>query len=92
MIGGTICVSGAPPGADFQRGTAYCEQQDVHEWTSTVREAFRFSAYLCQPAHVSIEEKNAYVEEVIQLLEMEDLADGETIFVFRTGDHLICVV
>jgi hypothetical protein len=36
----------------------------------------RFSAYLRQPYHVSVEEKNAYVEEVIQLLELEDLADG----------------
>ncbi|KAA1138815.1 hypothetical protein PGTUg99_015044 [Puccinia graminis f. sp. tritici] len=76
VIGGDVKVSGRAPGADFQRGTAYCEQQDVHEWTATVREAFRFSAYLRQPPSVSIEEKNAYVEEVIQLLELEDLADA----------------
>jgi ABC-type multidrug transport system ATPase subunit len=76
VIGGDVKVSGRAPGADFQRGTAYCEQQDVHEWTATVREAFRFSAYLRQPPTVSIEEKNAYVEEVIQLLELEDLADA----------------
>ncbi|EGF98878.1 uncharacterized protein MELLADRAFT_40565, partial [Melampsora larici-populina 98AG31] len=76
VIGGEVCIAGRAPGADFQRGTAYCEQQDTHEWTATVREAFRFSAYLRQPAHVSIEDKNAYVEEVIQLLEMEDLADA----------------
>ncbi|KAH9815156.1 pleiotropic drug resistance ABC transporter [Melampsora americana] len=76
VIGGEVCIAGRAPGADFQRGTAYCEQQDVHEWTATVREAFRFSAYLRQPPNISIEEKNAYVEEVIQLLEMEDLADA----------------
>ncbi|PLW16746.1 hypothetical protein PCANC_12305 [Puccinia coronata f. sp. avenae] len=76
VIGGDVKVSGRHPGADFQRGTAYCEQQDVHEWTATVREAFRFSAYLRQPSDVSIEAKNAYVEEVIQLLELEDLADA----------------
>ncbi|POW01968.1 hypothetical protein PSTT_12114 [Puccinia striiformis] len=76
VIGGEVKVSGRAPGADFQRGTAYCEQQDVHEWTATVREAFRFSAYLRQPPSVSVEEKNAYVEEVIQLLELEDLADA----------------
>ncbi|PLW22332.1 hypothetical protein PCASD_11177 [Puccinia coronata f. sp. avenae] len=76
VIGGKVKVAGRPPGADFQRGTAYCEQQDVHEWTATVREAFRFSAYLRQPADVSVEEKNSYVEEVIQLLELEDLADA----------------
>ena len=58
-----------------QRGTAYAEQLDEHEFTATVREAMRFSAYLRQPAHVSKEEKDKYVEEVIQLLEMEDIAD-----------------
>ncbi|CAH7685999.1 ABC-2 type transporter-domain-containing protein [Phakopsora pachyrhizi] len=76
VIGGTVLMAGRKPGASFQRGTAYCEQLDVHEWTATVREAMRFSAYLRQPAETSIEEKNAYVEEVIQLLELEDLADA----------------
>jgi ATP-binding cassette, subfamily G (WHITE), member 2, SNQ2 len=41
-----------------------------------VREALRFSAYLRQPASVSKEEKDRYVEDVIQLLEMEDIADA----------------
>lgn len=50
--------------------------QDVHEWTATVREALRFSAYLRQPQEVSIEEKDAYVEDIIELLELQDLADG----------------
>ncbi|KAG0143497.1 hypothetical protein CROQUDRAFT_81007 [Cronartium quercuum f. sp. fusiforme G11] len=76
VVGGDICVAGRAPGKDFQQGIGYCEQQDVHEWTATVREAFRFSAHLRQPAHISTEEKNKYVEEIIQLLEMEDLADA----------------
>ncbi|EGG01226.1 uncharacterized protein MELLADRAFT_39264 [Melampsora larici-populina 98AG31] len=76
VVGGDICISGREPGSNFRRGTGYCEQQDVHEPTATVREAFRFSAYLRQPTHVSIEDKNAYVEEVIQLLELEDFADA----------------
>ena len=44
-----------PIGIDFQRGCAYAEQQDEHEWTQTVRESLRFSAYLRQPATVSVE-------------------------------------
>lgn len=76
VISGDIAIGGKKPGVAFQRGTAYCEQQDVHEWTATVREAFRFSAYLRQPYNVPIAEKDAYVEEVIQLLELEDLADA----------------
>ena len=49
---------------------------DVHEGTATVREAMRFSAYLRQPFHVPKEEKDAYVEEMIELLELQDLADA----------------
>lgn len=49
---------------------------DVHEGTATVREAMRFSAYLRQPFHISKEEKDAYVEEMIEVLELQDLADA----------------
>lgn len=56
----------------------------MHEFTQTVREAMRFSAYLRQDPAVSIEEKNEYVEEIIQLLEMEDIADGSSPL-FRVG-------
>ena len=61
VIGGSVLIDGRPIGTDFQRSTAYVEQQDTHESTATVREAFRFSAYLRQPAHVSREEKDRYV-------------------------------
>ncbi|KAI9731990.1 MAG: hypothetical protein M1834_004441 [Cirrosporium novae-zelandiae] len=76
VISGDILVDGKPPGTAFQRGTSYAEQLDVHLATQTVREAFRFSADLRQPYHVSREEKYKYVEEVISLLEMEDIADA----------------
>ncbi|KAK4699639.1 hypothetical protein P7C70_g6621, partial [Phenoliferia sp. Uapishka_3] len=76
VVGGTVLIAGRPIGKDFQRGTAYVEQLDTHEHTATIREAFRFSAYLRQPAHISKEEKDKYVEDVIQLLELEDLADA----------------
>ncbi|BGP47011.1 ATP-binding cassette transporter snq2 [Rhodotorula kratochvilovae] len=76
VVGGSRLVAGRPCGREFQRGTAYVEQQDVHEHTATVREAFRFSAYLRQSAEISKEDKDRYVEEVIQLLELEDKADA----------------
>jgi ABC-type multidrug transport system ATPase subunit len=69
-------VDGRPLDSDFARGTAYAEQMDVHEGTATVREAMRFSAYLRQPASVSQAEKDDYVEEMIELLELQDLADA----------------
>ncbi|KAF8758804.1 ABC transporter [Rhizoctonia solani] len=76
VIHGDVLIGGERTGIAFQRGTAYCEQLDVHESTATVREALRFSAYLRQPYDVSKEEKDTYVEEVIALLEMEDIADA----------------
>lgn len=36
----------------------------------------RFSAYLRQPANVSKEEKDAYVEDMIKLLELRPLGDA----------------
>lgn len=76
VISGDVLVDGKPPGTAFQRGTSYAEQLDVHESTQTVREALRFSADLRQPYEVPQEEKYAYVEEVISLLEMESIADA----------------
>ncbi|SCV67921.1 BQ2448_42 [Microbotryum intermedium] len=76
VIEGEILIGGRPTTRSFKRGCAYAEQLDVHEHTATVRETFRFSAYLRQPAHVPQAEKDAYVEEIIQLLELEDLADA----------------
>lgn len=76
VITGDKLVDGKPPGLAFQRSTSYAEQLDVHEPTQTVREALRFSANLRQPFDIPQEEKYAYVEEVISLLEMEDIADA----------------
>ncbi|KAK4939048.1 ATP-binding cassette transporter snq2 [Elasticomyces elasticus] len=76
VIGGDILVDGQKPGIGFQRGTSYAEQLDVHESTQTVREALRFSADLRQPFDVPREHKYAYVEEILCLLELENLADA----------------
>lgn len=76
VIYGDRLIDGKPPGTGFQRGTSYAEQLDVHEATQTVREALRFSAELRQPYETPQAEKYAYVEEIIALLEMEDIADA----------------
>lgn len=73
---GTRMVNGKPLDSSFQRSIGYVQQQDLHLLTSTVREALRFSAYLRQPASVSKEDKDAYVEYVIGLLEMEKYAEA----------------
>ncbi|OJD40803.1 abc transporter [Diplodia corticola] len=76
VITGDAFVDGRQRDASFQRKTGYVQQQDLHLQTSTVREALTFSALLRQPAQVSREEKLAYVEEVIKLLDMEEYADA----------------
>lgn len=76
VITGDIFVNGHLRDASFPRSIGYCQQQDLHLQTSTVRESLRFAAYLRQPSSVSIEEKNDYVEQVIKILEMEKYADA----------------
>ncbi|KXJ88640.1 ABC-2 type transporter-domain-containing protein [Microdochium bolleyi] len=74
-ISGSIMVDGRPLPVSFQRMTGYCEQLDVHEPYATVREALEFSALLRQPADVSREDKLDYVNVIMDLLELSDLAD-----------------
>ncbi|KAF1808725.1 ABC drug exporter AbcA [Eremomyces bilateralis CBS 781.70] len=76
VISGDALVDGRQRDASFQRKTGYVQQQDLHLPTSTVREALTFSALLRQPAKVPREEKLAYVNEVIKLLDMQEYADA----------------
>ncbi|KAF7184934.1 ABC multidrug transporter atrF [Pseudocercospora fuligena] len=74
-IQGSVLVDGKPLPVSFQRSAAYCEQLDVHEALTTVREALEFSALLRQPRTISREEKLAYVDVILDLLEMHDIED-----------------
>ncbi|CAG8930878.1 unnamed protein product [Penicillium salamii] len=75
-INGSILVNGHPLPISFQRSAAYTEQLDVHEPYATVREALEFSALLRQPRDVADEEKLKYVNVIIDLLELHDIADS----------------
>ena len=74
-IRGSIMVDGRPLPVSFQRSAGYCEQLDVHEPYATVREALEFSALLRQSSDTPRKEKLAYVDTIIDLLELHDLAD-----------------
>ncbi|KAK0948558.1 ATP-binding cassette transporter snq2 [Friedmanniomyces endolithicus] len=76
VVGGEMFVDGRPLGPEFQRNTGFCLQGDLHDGTATIREALEFSAILRQPSHVPRAEKLAYVDEIINLLELEDLQDA----------------
>ncbi|KAK7752684.1 Multidrug resistance protein [Diatrype stigma] len=84
VISGEMLVDGKLRDTSFQRKTGYVQQQDLHLSTSTVREALEFSALLRQPADVPKEEKLAYVEEVIKLLDMQEYA-GAVVGVLGEG-------
>ncbi|KAL0085199.1 ABC-2 type transporter-domain-containing protein [Phycomyces blakesleeanus] len=77
VVEGEVFLNGEALMNDFERITGYCEQMDVHQPAVTVREALRFSAYLRQDESVPKAEKDAYVEKIIQLLEMEDISDAQ---------------
>lgn len=74
-IQGSVLVDGRPLSVSFQRSTGYCEQLDVHEPYATVREALEFSALLRQSREVSRSEKLQYVDTIIDMLELHDIAD-----------------
>lgn len=76
VVTGDMLVNGKPLDPSFQRKTGYVQQQDLHLETATVRESLRFSAELRQPKSVSKEEKYAFVEEVIKMLNMEEFANA----------------
>ena len=76
VVSGDILVNGQGLTPNFPRRTGYVQQQDLHLETTTVREALRFSAILRQSRTIPKKEKYEYVEQVIQVLNMEDFAEG----------------
>ena len=76
VVSGEMLNDGRPLGTDFQRVTGFVEQMDLHDMTATIREAIEFSAVLRQERHVPKGDKLAYVEEIIDLLELRELQDA----------------
>ncbi|CZS90679.1 probable ATP-binding multidrug cassette transport protein [Rhynchosporium graminicola] len=76
VIGGDMLVDGRPLGMEFQRGTGFCEQMDLHDGTATIREAVEFSAILRQDRGIPRAEKIAYVDKIIEMLELGDVQDA----------------
>ena len=76
VVTGDMEVDGHPLGAEFQRGAGFCEQMDLHDNTATIREAFEFSAILRQDRKIPHDEKIAYVDRIINLLELDEIQDA----------------
>ncbi|KAK8136775.1 abc protein [Apiospora sp. TS-2023a] len=76
IVSGNICVSNRSRTTGFQRRVGYAQQQDIHLPSTTVREALEFSALLRQTGTRPRKEKLAYVDTVLQTLDMHGYADA----------------
>ncbi|KAF2323470.1 hypothetical protein GH714_035632 [Hevea brasiliensis] len=76
-IEGDIRISGFPKKQEtFARISGYCEQTDIHSPQVTVKESLIYSAFLRLPREVSKEEKMSFVDEVMELVELDNLKDA----------------
>ncbi|EYU21593.1 hypothetical protein MIMGU_mgv1a000235mg [Erythranthe guttata] len=76
-IEGNITISGYPKKQEtFARISGYCEQNDIHSPCVTVYEALIFSAWLRLPPEIDSETRKAFVESVMDLVELTPLRGG----------------
>jgi len=76
QIRGDILLNGHPATElAIRRATGYCEQMDIHSDASTFREALTFSAFLRQDADVPDSQKFDSVNECLDLLDLNPIAD-----------------
>jgi ABC-type multidrug transport system fused ATPase/permease subunit len=76
-ITGDIRVNGFPQDqATFARVAGYCEQTDIHVPHTSVHEALQFSARLRLPSSVTREQCEAFVREVMDLVELTSIKNA----------------
>eukprot|EP00253_Pinus_taeda_P019487 PITA_19487 len=76
-IEGTISISGFPKNQEtFARISGYCEQNDIHSPQVTVHESLTYSAWLRLGDNVDAETRKLFVEEVMELVELNSLRDS----------------
>ncbi|WMV48222.1 hypothetical protein MTR67_041607 [Solanum verrucosum] len=73
-IDGDIKISGYPKKQEtFARISGYCEQNDIHSPYVTVYESLVYSAWLRLPKDVDEKTRKMFVDEVMELVELEPL-------------------
>ncbi|XP_050231244.1 ABC transporter G family member 39-like [Mercurialis annua] len=76
-IEGTLSISGYPKNqATFARISGYCEQNDIHSPHVTVYESLLYSAWLRLSKDVDTETRKMFVEEVMELVELNPIRDA----------------
>ncbi|KAL3649675.1 Pleiotropic drug resistance protein 2 [Castilleja foliolosa] len=75
--GDGISISGYPKNqSTFARVSGYCEQNDIHSPHVTVYESIVYSAWLRLSPDVDKETRKMFVEEVMELIELNPLRDA----------------
>ncbi|KAJ6934324.1 pleiotropic drug resistance protein 1-like [Populus alba x Populus x berolinensis] len=73
-IEGNITISGHPKKQEtFARISGYCEQNDIHSPHVTVYESLLYSGWLRLPPEVDAETRKMFIEEVMELVELNPL-------------------
>ncbi|KAK7284174.1 hypothetical protein RJT34_18915 [Clitoria ternatea] len=73
-IGGNISISGYPKRQEtFARISGYCEQNDIHSPHVTAYESLLYSAWLRLPVEVNSSTRKMFIEEVLELVELNPL-------------------
>ncbi|KAH9714793.1 ABC transporter G family member 40 [Citrus sinensis] len=73
-ITGNITISGYPKKQEtFTRISGYCEQNDIHSPYVTVYESLLYSAWLRLSSEVNSKTREIFVEEVMELVELNPL-------------------
>ncbi|KAF9614059.1 hypothetical protein IFM89_014859 [Coptis chinensis] len=73
-VEGSITISGYPKKQEtFARISGYCEQTDIHSPNVTVYESLLYSAWLRLPTDVDSAARKMFIEEVMELVELNSL-------------------
>ncbi|PON42824.1 ABC transporter-like [Parasponia andersonii] len=76
-IEGSISISGYPKNqSTFARISGYCEQNDIHSPNVTVCESLLYSAWLRLSSDVSTETRKMFVEEIMELVELNPIREA----------------
>ncbi|KFZ16937.1 hypothetical protein V501_01998 [Pseudogymnoascus sp. VKM F-4519 (FW-2642)] len=69
-LDGEVTFGNTRPGRAFKKTIGFAQQMDLHDGTATIREALVFSALLRQPKTYTNDEKIAYADHVIDMLDL----------------------
>ncbi|MED6174626.1 transcription factor [Stylosanthes scabra] len=85
-IEGSIKISGYPKKQEtFARISGYCEQTDIHSPHVTVYESLLYSAWLRLPVEVDSNTRKMFIEEVMELVELNVLRNSLVGLAGETG-------